>query len=139
MSHRTLVSYVLVCTIALAAYAVAAGTNEYKIVRSSTGSGGVISSSGGDYQMSSTIGLSQSHVLAGDEYSVDSGFWYRIASGDCAGDGYVDLADHTRFFDCAEGPESTSDLVQCRCYDTDQDGSIDLRDFARVQTTFTGP
>jgi hypothetical protein len=138
MSGRKLIPHAFACTVILTTLVAVAGEPDYKITRSTFSSGGTTSSSGGDYEMASTIGQSQGNVMEGGEFSVDGGFWYGIASGDCGADGYVDLIDHLQFFDCVTGPDTASVADDCQCYDIDLSGTIDLLDFAEVQAAFTG-
>ena len=138
MNGRKLVPYALACTVGMTALGAGAGEPDYEITRSTVSGGGTTSSTGGDYEMSSTIGQSQGDVLEGGEYSIDGGFWHTIPAGDCEGDGFVDLIDHVQFFDCVTGPNVASVADECRCYDTDLSGTIDLLDFAEVQAAFTG-
>ena len=138
MSGRKLVPYALACTVILTTLVAVAGEPGYQMTRSTISSGGTTSRTGGDYQMSSTIGQSQSNVLEGGDFSLDGGFWYGIALGDCEADGFVDLIDHMQFFDCVTGPDTASEADECKCYDIDLSGTIDLLDFADVQAAFTG-
>ena len=55
--------------------------------------------------------------------------------GDSDGDGDVDLADYSTFFDCMEGPAIPFD-TGCDVFDFDQQGDVDLRDFATFQQAF---
>ena len=55
--------------------------------------------------------------------------------GDCNGDGVVDLDDHALFSGCISGPEGGIGL-QCVCLDLDEDGDVDLADFAVLQRVF---
>jgi len=58
-------------------------------------------------------------------------------SGDCNGDGQVDLDDYVVFEACLLGPDGG--LAEgCECLDFDDSGSVDLQDFAAFQTFFTG-
>ena len=75
MNGRKLVPYALACTIAMTALRAVAGETDYEIVRSTVSGGGTTSSTGGDYEMASTIGQSQGGVLEGGEFSIDGGFW----------------------------------------------------------------
>ena len=56
--------------------------------------------------------------------------------GDCDLNGRVDLADFADFADCLLAAVPTS--ATCDCLDLDHDGVIDMADFARLQTGFTG-
>ena len=138
MNGRKLVVCALASFVTMTAIGAVAGESDYEITRFTVSGGGTTSSTGGDYEMSSTIGQSQGEVLQGGEYSIDGGFWYTIPAGDCEGDGYVDLIDHVQFFDCVTGPDVASVADACRCYDIDLSGTIDLLDFAEVQAAFTG-
>ena len=138
MNGRKIVPYALACIVTMTAFGAVAAGADYEITRSTFSGGGTTSSTGGDYEMSSTIGQSQGGVLEGGEFSIDVGFWYAIPAGDCEADGYVDLIDHVQFFDCVTGPDVASEADECQCYDIDLSGTIDLLDFADIQAAFTG-
>lgn len=58
-------------------------------------------------------------------------------AGDCDGDFDVDGDDFRELALCFAGP--TWPLVpSCACFDLNEDGFVDLRDFAELQTAFTG-
>ncbi len=59
------------------------------------------------------------------------------ASGDTDANGSVDLDDHAALEQCLLGPDAGLD-TGCECFDFDDDGDNDLRDFAEFQTSFTG-
>ncbi len=56
----------------------------------------------------------------------------------CVADGVVDLADHQAFKNCMAGPGNVT-AGQCSCADVEGDDDVDLRDWAWLQTGFTGP
>ncbi len=57
--------------------------------------------------------------------------------GDINVDGKVNLDDYKRLAPCLAGPDG-SVAPQCECFDVDQSGAIDLRDFRVFQTAMTG-
>ncbi len=66
-----------------------------------------------------------------------------VVSGDVDRDLDVDLADHDQFTDCNGGPDVTTAPPQCdpldfQRADSDNDGDVDLLDFAALQNEFTG-
>lgn len=110
---------------------------EYEITRSSIDGGGVIRATGGDYELSGTIGQPDAGVMEGGGYQLTGGFWFGIPPGDCEDDGDVDLFDYDKFEMCLTGPDG-SVSVECRCFDIDGSGAIDISDFAAKQRAFTG-
>ena len=94
-------------------------------------------SAGGDFDLSGTVGQSDaSDVLAGRDFELTGGFWFRIPRGDCEDDGDVDLNDFEAFEDCLTGPNVVVGDA-CRCFDVDRNGAVDLADLATVQANFT--
>ncbi|NOX57823.1 MAG: hypothetical protein GXP29_03070 [Planctomycetes bacterium] len=58
-------------------------------------------------------------------------------TGDCDADGDVDLDDYANMYNCLLGP-SGGMTGGCECSDFNNNGEIDLRDFAGMQVNFTG-
>lgn len=58
-----------------------------------------------------------------------------ILPGDCDGDGDVDPIDYTGLNSCFLGPGGGLD-PECDCFDLDDNGDVDLRDFAEFQRSF---
>ena len=103
--------------------------------------GGVMFSAAGDYELSGTIGQADAGgpMVGPPEsgYELTGGFWFRIPLGDCEDDGDVDLNDLEAFEDCLPGPDPTSLDDDCRCFDVNRNGAVDLADLATIQRTFT--
>lgn len=94
-------------------------------------------STGGDFELSGTIGQPDAGVLAGGDLKLSGGFWFELAPDDCDGDGAVNLLDHVLFTECMGGPGSSVSGA-CGCFDSDRSGTIDLRDAAAVQSAYSG-
>jgi hypothetical protein len=109
----------------------------FRIARSTIDGGGNVRCSGGNFELSGTIGQPDAGVLAGGDFELTGGFWFCLAPGDGNEDGAVNLDDYEDFLTCMTGPEGMHD-GGCEAFDVDQNESIDLYDFAVVQTTFTG-
>ncbi len=60
-----------------------------------------------------------------------------VLPANCVADSVVDLADHQAFKICMTAPGDTA-TPECSCADVDGDGDVDLRDWAWLQTGFTG-
>lgn len=54
------------------------------------------------------------------------------------GDGRISMYEYTRFAACLSGPETGPVGGPCVNHDADQDGDVDLADFAAFQRAFTG-
>ena len=111
---------------------------EFEIVRSTIDSGGVMRSTGGSFELSGTIGQPDAGNLSGGAFQLTGGFWFEVPPGDCVEDGAVNLMDHELFTECFSGP-SGAVISGCECFDTDQNGRIDLRDFALASNNYSGP
>ena len=131
--------------VATAVYLVAsawAGEPGFEITRSTIDGGGVMRSTGDDFELSGTIGQFDAGSAApkstGGDFELTGGFWIQIPLGDCEEDGDVALSDHRGFTDCATGPAGGPPGSKCRCFDVNRDGRVDMADFAVIQTTHTG-
>ncbi|UCC31665.1 MAG: hypothetical protein JSU86_05175 [Phycisphaerales bacterium] len=113
-----------------------AAADDFEISRSTIDGGGAMFSTGADFELSGTVGQPDAGIMSGGDFELSGGFWFAIPLGDCEDDGDVDLFDHAGFEACVTGPAQAVDF-DCRCYDVDQSGTVDLADFAVVQTTFT--
>ena len=60
-----------------------------------------------------------------------------VLPANCVADGVVDLADHQAFQNCVTAPGEAAP-PECACADVEGDGDVDLRDWAWLQTGFTG-
>ena len=99
--------------------------------------GGVVNATGGDYELSGTIGQPDPGIASGGGLTLSGGFWFPLADGDCNTDGGVDLIDFDGFQSCLSGPGGGV-RRGCRCFDVDQDADVDLSDVAAFQQAFTG-
>lgn len=116
-----------------------AGASEFQITRSTIDGGGVMRSTGGDFELSGTIGQHDAAAMRAGEFELTGGFWFGLAPTDCNEDGLVSLPDHESFTSCLLGPHGGIDASPCPCFDVDGDGDITLSDYARLQRGFTGP
>ncbi len=128
--------WIVLCLLGFATRAVT-GPPEFEISRPTIDGGGTMRSTGGDFELSGTIGQPDAGVMAGDDFQLSGGFWFPIPLGDCEDDGDVDLFDHGRFTGCLTGPGGVV-APECRCFDIDRNGTVDLRDFFVIQVGFTG-
>jgi hypothetical protein len=113
--------------------------DEFEITRSTIDGGGVMRSSGGEFELSGTIGQPDAGKLSGGEgkFELTGGFWFEEPAGDCNSTGGVNLLDYGDFETCLLGPDAGV-ADGCECFDVDRSGSVDLLDFAVAQTSFTG-
>ena len=114
-----------------------AWSQEYEMTRSTVEGGGEMNASGDEFELSGTIGQPDAGSMSGGDFQLTGGFWFAIPPGDCEEDGDVDLFDHAEFESCLAGPSSAPGL-DCRCFDVDRSGTVDLMDFAIAQAGFTG-
>lgn len=120
-----------------AAVATGVVTAQFDLSRHTIDGGGVIQSTGGEFELSGTMGQPDAGVLTGGGFQLTGGFWFEVAPTDCNDDGTVDLFDHGLFTQCLTGPDAGV-LSGCACFDVDRTGVIDLRDFATAQSAHTG-
>jgi hypothetical protein len=100
--------------------------------------GGVMRSTADSLELSGTLGqFDAGGPLTRAGLELTGGFWFQLAPGDCNADGGVNLYDHADFEACMVGPFIEPD-PQCPCFDLDGDTDIDLADFAKFQTGFSG-
>ncbi len=99
--------------------------------------GGKMFTTGGNYALRGTIGQPDAAMMSGGEFELSGGFWFPIPPGDCEDDGDVDLFDFNLFKSCLTGPDGFV-ATECRCFDVNRSGAVDLLDFAVVQWNFTG-
>jgi hypothetical protein len=115
---------------------VAAGGPEYELSRFTIDGGGVMRSTGGDFELSGTIGQPDAGSLTGGDVEVTGGFWFSLTPADCNEDGFVNSVDHAAFTQCVGGPDVAA-TAGCECFDVDASGTVDLRDFAAIQKVFS--
>ena len=138
MTARILLASLLGGLSLVAVAAAGGGGGDLTVTRATVDCGGVMRSSGGDLELSGTVGQPDAGFLAGGDFELTGGFWFRIAAGDHNDDGLVNLNDYSAFEGCMTGPEGDAPPTGCESFDVDHSGAVDLADFAKVQTTFTG-
>ena len=127
----------ILCVASLSAMAANGGEN-VEIIRSSIDGGGVMRSTGGDLELSATIGQADAGVMTGGDIEIVGGFWFELTPPDCNEDGLVSYLDHEMFTTCLLGPDGGIEADPCPCFDMDTDGNVTLSDYARLQAGFTG-
>lgn len=95
-------------------------------------------STGGDFELSGTIGQPDAGMMEGGGFTLSGGFWFELQPTDCNDDGLVSLFDYEAFTSCLLGPSGGIGATPCPCFDVDGDGDITLNDFAQLQAGFTG-
>ena len=110
---------------------------EFDLSWHSIDGGGVMRSTGGDFELSGTIGQPDAGSLTGGDFQLSGGFWFELLPSDCNEDGTVNLLDHDLFTQCMGGPDGGVS-AGCECFDVDRSGTVDLRDFAAAQAAYTG-
>lgn len=110
---------------------------DFEITRSTIDGGGVMVSSGRDFELSGTIGQPDAATMNGGDFELTGGFWFGLPPTDCNDDGLVSLLDHETLTACLLGPDGGIDASPCPCFDVDGEGDITLNDFAKLQAGFT--
>ena len=114
------------------------GPPELELSRLAIDGGGVMHSTGGEFELSGTIGQPDAGAMSGGEFELTGGFWFESPPTDCNDDGIVSLLDHETFTACLSGPDGGIDASPCPCFDVNDDGDITLSDYAQLQDGFTG-
>lgn len=109
----------------------------FELTRTTLDAGGHMRAAGFDFELSGTVGQHDAGGMTGDGFTLTGGFWFGVPLGDCEDDGDVDLYDHAGFEVCLTGPGGTV-TADCRCYDIDRNGTVDLGDVAQSQVAHTG-
>ena len=115
-----------------------AGEAEFDLTWHTIDGGGVMRSTGGDFELSGTIGQHDAGRMAGGDFELTGGFWFEVLPSDCDEDGVVGLLDYDSFETCITGPGGGPLPAGCNCFDFDQDGVVTLADFATMQELFNG-
>lgn len=100
--------------------------------------GGAMRSTGGNFELSGTIGQPDAGTMAGGPFTLTGGFWVTSIVDTCGSGGTVNLADADRLAGCSSGPDSPEVASSCNCVDFDGDGDVDLEDAAGFQLSFDG-
>lgn len=116
----------------------AADPPAFVLSRTTVDGGGIMRSSGGNFELSGTIGQPDAGVLEGEDFTLSGGFWFELSPGDCEDDGDVDLWDYELFNACLTGPNGEAPVGDCRCFDLDASDTVDVADFCIIQRTYTG-
>jgi hypothetical protein len=116
----------------------AAGLPDYELSWHTVDGGGIMFSTGGDFELSGTIGQPDAGVMAGGDFTLTGGFWFPIVAGDCNVDGGVNMFDYDAFEACLGGPAGGVLKPDCVCFDLDRNDTVDLLDFAAFQRGFSG-
>jgi hypothetical protein len=139
MKRATVTVQVVLGVLTGTAFLALAGEPEFEITRSTIDGGGVTNSTGGDFELSGTIGQPDAGVMNGGEFQLSGGFWFGLSLTDCNDDGLINHFDHQTLTACLLGPDGGIDANPCRCFDVDADGDVTLNDYAQFQAGFTGP
>ena len=138
MKRATVTLQTVLCMLTTTALLMAGGTPEFKMSRSTVDGGGVMRSTGDDYELSGSIGQPDAGTMTGGGFELAGGLWFGLAPADCDEDGLVSLFDHETFTSCLLGPNGGIGASPCPCFDVDRDGDITLSDYAQLQAGFTG-
>jgi len=115
-------------------------TTDFDLTWHTVDGGGVMRSTGGDFELSGTIGQHDAGRMSSADgvFELTGGFWFEVVPSDCNEDGVVNLVDYDTFQSCLTGPGGGPLPEGCHCFDFDGDGAVTLFDFATVQDMFNG-
>ena len=74
-----------------------ATASEYELSRQTIDGGGAMRRTGGDFELSGTIGQPDAGAIEGDGFTLTGGFWFGEPPDDCNSDGWVSLIDYDDF------------------------------------------
>ena len=123
-----------IVTVITALAFVTVARSQIELTRSTIDGGGVMFSKGGDLELSGTIGQPDAGVLTGGAFELTGGFWVATPLADCNQDGVTSLLDMASLEKCLSGPSGAAATAQCRCFDLDRSGTVDMVDVAVFQT-----
>ncbi|MHC4695320.1 MAG: hypothetical protein ACYTFA_01105 [Planctomycetota bacterium] len=112
--------------------------DDFEISRWTIDGGGELFTTGGDYELSGTVGQPDAGAITGGAFELTGGLWFPLATGDCNSDGGVNAFDYSDFGPCLSGPGAGLLMLDCDCFDIDNDEDVDLSDVAQFQRSFTG-
>ncbi len=135
--RRCLIAVSVICTCAAAA-GVWTVAIQFDVDWFTIDGGGVMRSTGGDFELSGTIGQPDAGVLEGGGFVLTGGFWFGLSPCDCNEDGGINLYDYSAFEACFSGPDGILPDSTCACFDLDSDGDVDLLDFSTFQRLSNG-
>jgi hypothetical protein len=122
--------------------ATALGRTDFSLSWNTLDGGGVMFSSGGEFELSGTIGqpdaASGAPRMSGEDFTLTGGFWFETPLGDCNTTGFVNLLDYRDLEACLSGPDGGLPAPDCNCFDIDSDNDVDLSDASRFHQMFTG-
>ena len=98
-------------------------------------SGGAMSSTGGDFDLSGTIGQPDAGTMSGGDFALAGGFWpaaFRDCPADLNGDAMVDLFDLQILLSNYGTPSGAHPVDG----DLDGDGDVDLADLQALLTAY---
>jgi hypothetical protein len=84
----------------------AASGQEFEITRSTVDGGGVMFSTGGEFELSGTIGQPDAGTVTGgeSEFELTGGSWFGEPLDDCNSDGWVNLIDYETSMNASPDP-----------------------------------
>lgn len=121
----------------IAALAAQFGSEDFDLSWNTIDGGGAMQSTGGDFELSATIGQPDAGAMTGGDFEMTAGFWFPVVAGDCNADGTVNLFDFESFLTCVSGPNGGPVSPDCACFDFNDDDDVDLIDVAAFQRAFT--
>src|SRR3989304_4093527 len=75
----------------------AAVAQQFEVSRFTIDGGGVMRSTGGDFELSGTIGQPDAGAMTGGDFTLNGGFWFEGVPSDCNEDGVGNLFDYDPF------------------------------------------
>ncbi len=120
--------------VGMVGWATLAMADDFELTWYTIDGGGVTVSTGWELELGGTIGQADPTVMTGGDFTLSGGYWAvaLTSNQDNCGVG-GNLESYEGLQACLFGPDAMITISGCSCYDFDDDGDTDLRDYHAFQ------